>query len=230
MKYMVARGRQSGLVRVEIVDVRNPTKSCVLYDEIPHKTKSYLCSGGLLGTTPVICGGYRYPNYLDECLLLGTSQVITMNSQRMGHSSVGLNNSSMFWIIGGSDENHLLDSTEYVTTEGAVNGPTLPEPLYKHCSVHFTGNGIVYLISGKTSFSITTNKVWMANLSNEFTFAQGPSIITARYGHSCGSMSIGNKSIIVAAGGSIDYEDYLTSVEILDPLSHQWVAGNQFTT
>ena len=208
MKYMVARGRQSGLVRVEIVDVRNPTKSCVLYDEIPHKVKSKLSSGGLLGTTPVICGGYR-SNYLDECLLLGTSQVITMNSQRMGHSSVGLNNSSMFWITGGTDENHLLDSTEYVTTEGAVNGPTLPEPLYNHCSVHFTGNGNVYLISGKTSFSITTNKVWMANLSNEFTFAQGPSIITARYGHSCGSMSIGNKSIIVAAGGNIDHYDYL---------------------
>ena len=229
MKYMIARGRQTGALRVEIVDVRNPTKSCVLYDDLTVYSVIF-SSGGLLGTTPVICGGYRYPNYLDECLLFGTSQVITMNSQRMGHSSVGLNNSSMFWIIGGRDENHILDSTEYVTTEGAVNGPTLPEPLEDHCSVHFTGNGLVYLISGTTPFSLTTNKVWMANLSNEFTFAQGPSIIQARYGHSCGSMSIGNKSIIVAAGGmvgsSTNYKYYLRTVEILDPLSHQWVAGN----
>ena len=73
----------------------------------------------------------------------------------------------MLWIMGGKlygyNGYHVLDSTEFVTTEMAVNGPTLPEPVYAHCSVHFPGNGNVYVISGihgslpNTKFS---NKVW----------------------------------------------------------------------
>ena len=42
----------------------------------------------------------------------------------------------------------VLDSTEFVTKEGAVKGPMLPEPVFCHCSVHFPGNGNVYVISG----------------------------------------------------------------------------------
>ena len=62
------------------------------------------------------------------------------------------------------------------------------------------------------------NKVLVANPSNGFTFAQGPSLMTGRQSHACGTMSIGTKSIIVVAGPD-------ASVEILDPLSNQWVAG-----
>ena len=134
---------------------------------------------------------------------------------------------------------HVLDSTEFVTTEGAVNGPTLAEPVMSHCSVHFPGNGNVYVIGGLNASSQSTNKVWVANPSNKFTFAQGPSLITARHEHMCGTMSIGTKSIIVAAGGrnanklpeisknpfAFDSQHFLASVEILDPLSNKWVAG-----
>ena len=49
------------------------------------------------------------------------------------------------------------------------------------------------------------------------------SLMYVRYSHACGTMSIGAKSIIVAAGGH--NSNYLSSVEILDPLSNQWVAG-----
>ena len=81
-------------------------------------------------------------DYSNECLLYGTSQKVMMKYKRIGHSSVGLN-SSMLWIMGGK-------GTEFVTTEMAVNGPTLPEPVYWHCSVLFPGNGNVYLIGGYT--------------------------------------------------------------------------------
>ena len=82
-------------------------------------------------------------------------------------------------------------------------------------------NGHVYLIGGWTS-SGYTNNVWVANPSNGYSFIQGPSLITARGYQACGTMSIGAKSIIVAAGGQ---PGFLSSVEILDPLSNQWVAG-----
>ena len=131
----------------------------------------------------------------------------------------------MLWVMGGFINNplsqygrvHVTSSTEFVTREGAVNGPTLIGAHAGHCSVLFPGNGNVYLIGGGTS---NGNKVWVANPSNGFTFTQGPSLMSGRAQHACGTMSIGTKSIIVAAGG---YN--LASVEILDPLSNQWVAG-----
>ena len=156
-----------------------------------------------------------------ECLLLGTSKGMAMNSERLSPSSIGLN-SSMLWIMGGTKccnsitHNALpISSTEFVTTERAVNGPTLPEPVSQHCSVLFPGNGNVYLIH--------SDKVRVANPSNGFTFAQGPSLIDPRYRHMCGTMSIGAQSIIVVAGGLKGR--FLATVEILDPLSNKWVEG-----
>ena len=146
-----------------------------------------------------------------------------MNSKREYHSSVALSDERM-WILGGWDENfNYLDSTEFITTNGAVNGPTLPEAVYGHCSVKF--NDLIYLTGGSTSSTfIGTKNVWVANPSNGYAFVQGPSMITGRYYHSCGTMSIGSTSIIIAAGG-YKSPNALSSVEILDPLSNQWVEG-----
>ena len=142
-----------------------------------------------------------------------------MNSERYVPSSVALSNERI-WILGGKDENwNRLDSTEFITIDGSVNGPTLPEAVFGHCSVKL--NNLIYLVGGYTT--TTTKNVWVANPSNGYAFVQGPSMITDRYYHSCGTMSIGSTSIIIAAGGSI--ESYDRSVEILDPLSNQWVEG-----
>ena len=97
MRYMVATGYsyttkyppgRTGIDTVEIVDVSNPTKSCELDDDIIARHSS---TGGMLGTTPVICGGWQFYGggpYVNTCLLYGTSQKIMMNSYRQKHSSV----------------------------------------------------------------------------------------------------------------------------------------------
>ena len=159
---------------------------------------------------------------MDECLLYGTNHVITMNSKRWSHSSVALSDERI-WILGGRryGSGGYLDSTEFITKEGAVNGPTLPEAVSYHCSVDF--NNLIYLVGGFNS--IGTKKVWVANPSNGYAFVQGPSMMTGRYMHSCGKMSIGSTSIIIAAGGYGNGSLYLSSVEILNPLSNQWVEG-----
>ena len=145
----------------------------------------------------------------------------------------------MLWILGGwntiGGSGNTLDSTEFVTTDGAVYGPTLPERLFSTCAVKFIATGQVYLVGGygygnEPTYGGRTNNVWVADPSNEFSFTQGPSIMTARSYHGCGTLSIGAKSIIVAAGGvgtppNSPYAIKLTSVEILDPLTNQWVAG-----
>ena len=69
-----------------------------------------------------------------------------------------------------------------------------------------------------------TNNVWVAN--QNFDWTVGPKLTTARKNHACSTMSIGTKSIIVVAGGVGDANaNPITSVEILDPLSYQWVKG-----
>ena len=103
-------------------------------------TCEQLCESVTDAMAKLRCLSCQAPGNNNECVLYGTSQKIIMNSKLSSHSSVGLN-SSMLWIIGGK-------GTEFVTTEMAVNGPTLPEPVYWHCSVLFPGNGNVYLIGG----------------------------------------------------------------------------------
>ena len=217
MRYIVATGLQQ--IKTEVVDLSDPSKSCLLED-IPYQAYS---AGGMLGTTPVICGGYAgngNNGHLDECLLYGTNHVIIMNSVRESFSSVALSDDRI-WITGGWDENlNNLDSTEFVTMDGAVNGPTLPEAVSSHCSVKV--KELVYLLGGDTA---TGKNVWVANPSNGYAFVQGPSMITGRYYHSCGTMSIGSTSIIIGAGGRGSSNNQLSSVEILDPQSNQWVEG-----
>ena len=185
LRYLVATGDPSdNAVKTEIVDLSDPTKSCLLLEDISWR---YRGVGGLLGTTPVICGGFSGDfngYYLNECLLYGTTQVITMNSKRYSSSSVTLN-TSMLWIMGGycdgrgCDGNNVFDSTELITTDGSVIGPTLPESVHSSCAVKFTETGNIYLIGGWTS-SGTTNNVWVANPSNEFaSFNLGPSMMTS---------------------------------------------------
>ena len=227
LRYLVATGffgwLQSSGVTPEIVDLSDPTKSCVLED-IPFYKNPWNPAGGLMVTTPVICGGFQV-DYKNECLLYGTSEVITMNSKRHYASSVTLN-ANKLWILGGYDGNNngILASTEFITIDGAENGPTLPEGLWKSCAIKFPETGYVYLIGGKSNNG-RTNNVWVANPSNEYAFTQGPSLMTVRSYHSCGTMFIGTKSIIVAAGGDNGGVNKMASVEILDPLSNQWVAG-----
>ena len=214
MRYLVAYGI-FGKNKTEIVDISDTTKSCIL-DDIPFR---YQSAGGLLGTTPVICGGLGGMN---ECLRYGSSEVITMNDRREYLSSVALN-TSLLWILGGKNGgggSGQLKSTEFISIDGAVNGPTLPEAVSDSCAVKFIPTGNVYLIGGIISSRIATNNIWVADPANEFAFTQGPSMVTARRAHACGTMSSGDKSIIVAAGGN-----GLKSVEIMDPLSNQWTAG-----
>ena len=111
MRYIVATGAPSGSgVKTEVVDLSDPSKSCILED-IPYR---YYSAGGLLGTTPVICGGRNYDggwNYFDECLFYGTNHVITMNSKRGYHSSVALSDDRI-WILGGYGSAQLIGTVK----------------------------------------------------------------------------------------------------------------------
>ena len=68
--------------------------------------------------------------------------------------------------------------------------------------------------------------VWIVNISEEITFKsfiRGPSMLHPRIQHSCTTISIGNKKLIIAASGYPPSSG--TSMEILDPSVNQWVEG-----
>ena len=95
---MVATGqpeKHTPRTKIEIIDVSDPTKSCVLDDNMtyPHLNVLDGSTGGILGTTPVICGGYTGygdPGYLDTCLLYGTSRMIKLMNGMVSYCLVDI--------------------------------------------------------------------------------------------------------------------------------------------
>ena len=82
----------------------------------------------------------------------------------------------------------------------------------------------VYIIGGYGTERLNT--VYIYNPMDGFTHIDGPALKTNRAGHSCGVLSYGKQSKIVAAGGW-DGNDRLSSVEILDPTVNKWIAGKE---
>ena len=72
------------------------------------------------------------------------------------------------------------------------------------------------------------NAVWIYNPQNGFSRKQGPSLMTKRYYHSCSTMRNGEKISIVVVGGQGGRDEnynYLSSVEIYDPIDNAWHPG-----
>ena len=62
-------------------------------------------TGGLLGNSPVVCGGYPLT---DECYKLSEKKadlVVKMTTKRSGAASVTIND-TLLWITGGYDTNN----------------------------------------------------------------------------------------------------------------------------
>ena len=77
------------------------------------------------------------------------------------------------------------------------------------------------LISGR-------NDVWIVNISEEITFksfSRGPSMLHSRIHHSCTTIMIGNKKLIIAVGGNDNNVGTGRSMEILDPSVNRWEEG-----
>ena len=108
--------------------------------------------------------------------------------------------------------------------QGAIDGPRMPVTLSGSCVVKYNDTSI-YILGGIQNYTrklkeYNHKNVWIASISDEITFSKGPSMLHSRYYHACGTISIGNKKLIIVAGGSGK-----SSVEILDPSVNRWVAG-----
>ena len=151
-----------------------------------------------------------------------------MNQKRVSASSVQLN-ASVVWVLGGEHQGGSLDSTEFISLDGAIPGPQLPIRLTSSCAVKFNDYKI-YILGGIQNGSYYSDTVWEIDLENgfQFTFTKGPSMIHGRYSFGCGTMYIGNNKVIVAVGGmgyDIENHQIAKTVEILDPSKKVWEPG-----
>ena len=94
-------------------------------------------TGGLIGDSVIICGGWNGGYYVDECYSLTSEKatlVTHMSVARMYAASIIINDHTL-WVTGGYTESAFTASTEFVTMTGTILGPDLPIALEKHAMV-----------------------------------------------------------------------------------------------
>ena len=208
----------------EVVEFTS-SRSTPSYGELPTIRKGAV--GAMFVNVPILCGGYSDHDYdyLDSCLSFQNSQWISSHSMTDTRSeAAGVQiNSTTLWILGGNSNLTSLDSTEFII-EGQTNGvpgPNLPYELYDMCVVKLSENEI--FVIGGVGDSIR-NEVWIYDPQNGFARNQGPPINIGRSHHACSTMSDGEKTFIIVAGGN-NREHSLDSVEIYDPTEKAWHSG-----
>ena len=237
-QYLIIGGKTT-----EIIDLGNPNKTSII-GELPSKREGAVI--GLLGSTPIICGGkdhndwYSSNSTLNKCISFKQSHwtsTHTMTRDRIDAASVQLNDT--MWILGGwyyhcvsrclSGADGTTSSTEFLkmNTNKGIPGPDLPYWGYGHCAVKFSEEQ-VFVIGGfqtLTGFNIKlSSNVVIFNPLNNFTYIEGPSLNEGRSRHVCGLMSNGQLSKIVIAGGIREKHD----VEIFDPSINSWCPGMKY--
>ena len=153
---------------------------------------------------------------------------INMIQKRTMAASVIINQSNVLWIVGGFDGSYHLQTSEILPFNGnPIVGPSLPFTISEHAMIQFDSKSI-FIIGGYQN-EVKSNQTWIADPANRFKFRRGPPLNIARSLHLCGKMKVNGKAWIIVAGGC-GLRGYLSSVELLDPLSStKWIYGkNQF--
>ena len=144
-KFLIATGEDTNLNPVttsELIDLSlDDDDQC--FNWVDYPLELFGAYGGLLGNTPLICGGETFSQRIDECYSLDgeTSKFVTkMSVKRIRAASIVLNE-TILWIIGGSywddnDDNwNYLASSEYIRLNGSSPGPDLPMALEDHAMI-----------------------------------------------------------------------------------------------
>ena len=184
-------------------------------------------TGGLIGNTVLICGGYD-GSFIDECYSL-TSQkrplVTHMSVARDLAVSIVLNDNTL-WVTGGFGNGiGRLVSTEYVTISGTIPGPDLPMALTGHAMVTINSTcSMVIGGYGGSYFGVYASTFYYEHLEGDRI--NGPSLIQARRNHAAGIVTdeVTNENHVAVTGGNYVHEiNDLDSVEILQ--DGKWVQG-----
>ena len=196
--------------------------------------KTFGATGGLLGNTPLICGGFTNGNTSDTCYALNkdkATNATTMLVKRLYSTSIILD-SNILWITGGKNfEAELVhSSSEYVTVRYTSPGPELPRPLYKHAMVSVPGD-LTFVVGGVNSNGTHTDSN-MTHIYNHKTerWTNGPPLNMGRVSHSAfivTDLVTDERFVIVAGGYQKDLSLNSTEILIEDRFGDRWIKGTK---
>ena len=178
-------------------------------------------TGGLIGDTVIICGGY---DGLCYSLTSEKATIVThMSAGRFGAASIVFNDNTL-WVTGGNNGNAVyLASTEYVKMTGTMIGPDLPMALYRHAMVAINST-FSMVIGGRYSNGYSAATFFYDRIEEEWI--NGPSLMQERYFHAAGIVTdeVTDEHFVAVTGGHDWYVgNTFDSTEILQ--DGEWVQG-----
>ena len=136
--------------------------------------------------------------FLDGYIIGQPDANICLLERRFDAASIVLNNTTL-WVVGGEVQyghNLHLKSSEFIfIDQPPIEGPDLPFSISGHCMVQYDKSTI--FIIGGVQDKTTSKNTWIVN-PNDFQLRKGPALNIARSGHSCGTMILNGKKVIVA--------------------------------
>ena len=192
-----------------------------------YPLKVYDATGGLIGSSPLICGG-EYPT-TDACYIIGQQETVavTMTTPRNSAASIVFN--GRLFIAGGLGGSGRLKSTEWISLEeGATPAGALPISLYGHSMelIKTTTTKLILIIGGISS-GVSAKTFYGNPLDSPINWTEGPVLKQARGGHASAIMNEGTSTSVIVSGGL--GSGSLNSVEILSirgsPEDWRWKEG-----
>ena len=178
---------------VEIIDLEtNTAKRCPKY---PLKVAG--ATGGLIGSSPLICGGSS-PRTA-ACYIIGQQETVavTMTTPRSDAASIVFN--GRLFIAGDGS------STEWISLEeGATPAGALPISLYGHSMelIQSTTSKLILIIGGWSSSGGQSAKTFYGNpLDSPINWTDGPDLMEARRYHASAIMNEGTSTSVIVSGG-----------------------------
>ena len=134
-KFLITTGESDTgtITKSEVIDL-SISGNFLCDDWVDYPIGLSYAVGGLLGTTPVVCGGWPYTDKCYKLTAKNAVMVATMTTKRALFASVTINGTKL-WITGGYDGGS-LSSSEFVQLNGTMPGPDLPIPLYMHAMIN----------------------------------------------------------------------------------------------
>jgi hypothetical protein len=224
-KLLICGGYHPDIDTCEVINLGSSVMTCKKPPNFPATIFGSI--GGLdFKNKPIICGGIQNGDFSNRCYSLNNNvwvSTVSMNSARRNAAAVQLQDGRI--LVTGGNNGAYLKSAEMLTEQGWDSKiPSLPVTIAVHCVVAV--NSTTVMVIGGYQNNRVSGRTFYFTFGEE-TWTDGPELKYKRIEHSCGRV-LRNKdsqemSIIVASGD--DGESPLSSVEILDEQSNEWLTG-----